>query len=308
MCLKLNPALLCPTLNLASNNDQARPQFIVYLKIMSATDNSTESGDDESISTQNTWEREKEALRVDPGFPERRPLPSSTVIRGTPVWEPPEIYCDDLIGEEYEKMRKAMLDFTSNDVAKTTEYLDWYMQTVMDGRYVRWARNQYNESKECGDDGSAYFYHGLMTELQHDEMVFYDEGHRKMAIILYQVEEEYYVECYDPFAEMWGGDPRIIRKMEEDDERRRIRRGEVEAENEAKRREEEAEARNTRGRLVAQDDDAEGEEMEWLRSRQPTHHQSANMKPLILRLLPTTIRNQENRDDAEAHGSGEELD
>ena len=51
-------------------------------------------------------------------------LPQSRNIAGRPVWEPPVLDYEHLIGEEYEHKRKAILKYYRNDVAMTTDWLD----------------------------------------------------------------------------------------------------------------------------------------------------------------------------------------
>lgn len=72
---------------------------------MSRTDYCTYSEDDGHVSPYIPWGTRQGTSRVDPGFPVERPQPSKTVAEGIQVWEPPEIDCEDLMGDEYEKKK-----------------------------------------------------------------------------------------------------------------------------------------------------------------------------------------------------------
>lgn len=134
-----------------------------------------------------------------------------------------------------------------------------------------------------------------------------------MRLLLFQSphkDDVYCGESHNPFAPMWGGED-IIHKDEAYPERGGIGTEHVLARQKAKEREVAAQAEleqadggppfATSGhRLVAQDDEAEEEEMEWLRPLEPIRQQPANLKPLILQMLHSTARKQENGKDAEA--------
>ena len=51
-------------------------------------------------------------------------LPESLNMDDKHVWEPPVFAYNHLIGEEYEKKREAVLIYTKDDRARTTEILD----------------------------------------------------------------------------------------------------------------------------------------------------------------------------------------
>lgn len=54
----------------------------------------------------------------------RRALPENGNVEGRPVWEPPMLNYSHLIDEEYEQKRGAVLEYFSNDVTKTTSFMD----------------------------------------------------------------------------------------------------------------------------------------------------------------------------------------
>lgn len=60
----------------------------------------------------------------------------------------------------------------------------------------------FEESEKCSDADSVYFCHDLMTELEHDAQLSYDEGSERAGIALYQVRKDYHVACYNSLAAM----------------------------------------------------------------------------------------------------------
>lgn len=53
-----------------------------------------------------------------------QPLPQGHNRGGWPVWELPILHYSELIGEQYEEKRKAVLTYFRDDVVKTTPYRD----------------------------------------------------------------------------------------------------------------------------------------------------------------------------------------
>ena len=65
-------------------------------------------------------------------------LPDGRNINGRPVWEPPIFDYSQLIGEEYEKAREAVLKFLGGDVAKTTDFMDAHTESHLDRMFAHW--------------------------------------------------------------------------------------------------------------------------------------------------------------------------
>lgn len=113
-----------------------------------------------------------------------------------------------------------MLEFSGIDVTRTAEILDWHAQHVFDSRYADWARTMWKESEEYRDSDSAYFYHGIWTELVFNDQLFFDKRYEGMGVLLMMMTigrnpcaEVYGVECHRQFAPIWG-DAEIILKDE----------------------------------------------------------------------------------------------
>lgn len=232
----------------------------------------------------------------DPGFPARRPLPLDP--RGRPVWFPPDLDYSRLIGDEYAKMRKAVLEFTGGDVAKATEFLDWDIEYTLTEQYERWAESMVRDSERFGNQDSRVFYNDLRKELAYDGRAFFEAGYARMGTIMgrFPGSDEYFIECHDPYAPMWGGDPRIVQKAadcEAVNERMVLR---IKAEREAAAVEEAAQR------------PAEKEQM--LRSNQFMSHpkQPITSIPLILQMLDSCKNTQESEASPEDDTREEDVD
>ena len=261
--------------------------------------NSSTEGDSWELSlrkTQHNHDDEEEygecwcvaELRQDPGFPPRRSLPKGLTPQGRPVWEPPvKDMTSDIIGEHYEKLREAVLKFTGGARAKTTQLLDWHMESVVAERYEKWAEQMSYEMESCGDNEGSAFFWGLFRELYYDGTSYFEEGYQLAGCVIVVSDgrnDKYRVECHDPYAPLWDGDPRIIKKVEEYNEWREAEQAKSDAENGAAKPEQH-DLHQARGRLVAQGDDGEEEEMEWLGSIETQATQRFGGKPLILQIL-----------------------
>lgn len=81
---------------------------------------------------------------------EREPLPDTLNRDGRSVWEPPIIDYSDVIGDEYEEKRKAVLRTTRGNVEKATENLDKEAEWRLLDRYLDYVMRMLQ-----GPDGKA---------------------------------------------------------------------------------------------------------------------------------------------------------
>lgn len=194
-------------------------------------------------------------------------------------------------------------------------------------------------SEDCDDEGGATFFCNLMQELVYGAKIEQEQGYERIgAIIMYRGDGECVVECHNPRAPLWGGDPRIIQKVAESIAADAEEWAAYEAEQEVTAREEAAKRRKEatrrkraaqgagaakrkrrqptvtlpprkpiqnkeaevhtqvepRDRCVAQDDDEEMEEMEWLNSFEPSTKQPIRLRPLILQMVDSCITTHAN--------------
>lgn len=115
--------------------------------------------------------------------------------------------------------RKAILEFTGGDRAKTTQLLDWEMEHAVEDRYEKWAERMAHTMQDCGDEEGSRVFWGLFRELCYDGKQHFDEGYKRHGCIIGGPSPSdgttYPVECHDPFAPMWEGDPQIINLVAE---------------------------------------------------------------------------------------------
>lgn len=100
--------------------------------------------------------------------PSRRPLPLDRNLDGRPVWEPPILDYSDLIEEEYEQKRKAVLKYYRNDVVRATAFIDTDTETHLLEMYSRSVWEEMERPKAGVDiDIREFFYH-LWDEIMRD--------------------------------------------------------------------------------------------------------------------------------------------
>ena len=87
---------------------------------------------------------------------------------GRPVWEPPVLSYDHLIGDEYEQKRKAVLKYTNGDVVKTTEILDINDEIEILGMYLTHVSEDQLLAKKEGDMEKMRFFDALQDDVWHD--------------------------------------------------------------------------------------------------------------------------------------------
>lgn len=107
------------------------------------------------------------------------------------------------MGEEYAKLRKAIMDFTGGDRAKTTEFLDWHMEKALGFKYHDWAAMMMLDLYNRGDEEATYFSYNLLRELRYDAVLEEAEGFERISAIIMgdgSNEDPYMVQCHDPHA------------------------------------------------------------------------------------------------------------
>lgn len=89
-----------------------------------------------------------------------------------PVWEPPVLDYTNLMGDEYDKRREALLRHYKGDVVKTTKYLDTHKETLMLVRYRVWIGKELEGDWMAKDQPRALFFEQLLEEagLDHENM------------------------------------------------------------------------------------------------------------------------------------------
>lgn len=102
------------------------------------------------------------------GIRPRIPLPRQPNADGRPVWEPPIFDYTDLIGEEYDQKRKTVQEYT-NDVAKTTDFLDADIEVELLQMYYNWSCRNEEGSWYIRKDGvHDNFFYGLSLAINLD--------------------------------------------------------------------------------------------------------------------------------------------
>mgnify|MGYP003308253267 CR=1 FL=1 len=112
----------------------------------------------------------------------RRPLPQGLNIDGRPVWESPILDYHDLIGEEYEKKREAVLKYFRGDVAKATAFMDditEYNLILMHSCSVD--QDMYRAQAEEDGEMAAFFQH-LRQELFVDRADLIGTGYYEFTL------------------------------------------------------------------------------------------------------------------------------
>lgn len=82
-------------------------------------------------------------------------MPTAKNTDGRPVWGPPVLDYAPTIGEEYEKKKEAVMKFTGNDVARTTEIMDATVEEHLLWEYWEWCSDQDDET--TGSDAKQFF-------------------------------------------------------------------------------------------------------------------------------------------------------
>lgn len=93
-----------------------------------------------------------------------------------------------LIGEEYEKKRKAVLEYTRNDVVHTTAILDVDMEQELFGYYYIWLVEQFQAAEDTHDEGVRRFFLELQNEMGRDHQEVVRE-HHKLGERIYRMED-----------------------------------------------------------------------------------------------------------------------
>lgn len=93
-------------------------------------------------------------------------LPTSHNMDGKHVWERSILAYNDLIGEEFEKKREAVLKYTKDDRASTTEILDIGVEYDLLETYRDWAWDNVNHAGGSVDYERASFFAGLYREVR----------------------------------------------------------------------------------------------------------------------------------------------
>lgn len=103
-----------------------------------------------------------------------QPLPITPRPDGRPVWEPPILDYLELIGEEYEKKREAVMKYTSDDVVWTTKLMDIYTEDQLLWKYFRWVDEEVRKAVEAGVE-TQHFLVSLKEDVLYDGEVVEDE-------------------------------------------------------------------------------------------------------------------------------------
>lgn len=114
-----------------------------------------------------------------------------------PMWEPPIFDYSWLIGEEYEKKREAMLEYTGGDVTRTTDIMDVDTEFELLYEYHGWIQS----NVDSGDDAeSRQFLEGLWKEVGKDKDDVFEEWEGFDGGIIYRRCEDgtYTVGCWTP--------------------------------------------------------------------------------------------------------------
>lgn len=195
-------------------------------------------------------------------------------------------------------MRKAVFEFTGEDAAKTTDFLDWEIQVTLTEQHERWAESMVRNSETSGNQDTWDFYDDLRKELAYDGRAFFEEGYAGMGTIMFRFpdSDEYFVECRDPYAPMWGGDPRIVQKAADCDAVNYQHELRFRAEREAAAAKEEAQ-RN-----------AEKEQMRRCNQFMSQPKRPIISKPLILQMVDSSKIKEEAEADFEANFWEEDVD
>lgn len=98
-------------------------------------------------------------------FPPRRPLPKGRNIGERPVWQPPTLDYQNLIGEKYEKKREAILKYFRKDVVKTTAFMDFDTEGEVLQMYVESLLENFDYVMAEGDNESRKFFQALRDEV-----------------------------------------------------------------------------------------------------------------------------------------------
>lgn len=115
----------------------------------------------------------------------RRPLPHSRTAEGRLVWEPPILDYSDLIGEEYEKKREAVLKFTGFEAGRTTEILDANIEYDLLSMYNDWIDvNQFGVAVFMDRLEISSFFSRLKREVRIDMEEAHNEVLRAGSCIL----------------------------------------------------------------------------------------------------------------------------
>ena len=95
------------------------------------------------------------------------------------------------------------------------------------------------ESEGCADEDHIDFFYNLARELCYDMKVIEEEDYARVGAIMVFVPDEnkWLVECHNPHAPLWGGDPGIIEKWTEYPEYIAKRVARIQAERDASDRE-----------------------------------------------------------------------
>ena len=105
------------------------------------------------------------------------PLSLSRNIDGRPVWEPPILNYTDLIDDETNtKRREAVMQYTNNDIAKTTDIMDVYTELRLLWDYKIWA---IDNSKQSQGRETSEFFETLSSDLLYDESQVGNEDEKK---------------------------------------------------------------------------------------------------------------------------------
>lgn len=73
---------------------------------------------------------------------------------------------------------------------------------------------------DCGNKESWNLYNDLRKKLAYDGSALFEEEYEGMGTIMVRLSgsDDWEVVCHNPYAPMWGGDPRIIKKIEDSKE------------------------------------------------------------------------------------------
>lgn len=107
-----------------------------------------------------------------------QPLPSGLTIDQRQVWEPPIFNYTEFIDDVYDKKRKAVLEYTNGDRARTTEILDIDLEIGLIHTYSMWIDHNVKDTKGRvrGDDAKLVsFLAELHAELELDREAVWDE-------------------------------------------------------------------------------------------------------------------------------------
>ena len=149
---------------------------------------------------------------------DRQPLPESRNCDGRPLWEPPILCYDGLIGEDYEQKRKALLEHNKGNRGITTKILDIHAEYALLMDYGGWIFENKWEARIVDDSKREGFFGALDAEVVQDYSELYREYVHLGVHTRKKDDGSYEVEIFDPksFAKKFDQTPNHFAERSKD--------------------------------------------------------------------------------------------